>query len=347
MWKNRLKKYRVDKGLTQTKIAKQVGVSQPNYQRWESGQAEIPDEKLKRLAFVLKATPEQLLGRHPPIEAGFYNDEIGDELNYFGEVSIHFAGGGKPLVLSISDAEFSKLHHDLQTDRNYVMVKSLCNQTVLIRTEAISDLYLADEASDSFGPEHYEDDGYENHFNKQIPDNRDWEIIEELQHGDANEYVLEDVKRVQEMIMITDDQYKELVADGRIKLEDLESEKAKNWKRTEEIFHYASRTTYQLSTGRRRSLYLDDREMYSAFWPFTDELDGEMTELIRIEYVNEAQYAFLNKRAFDYVMMPTHKFEAGQIDQAADEIDSIDDEDEPDAKQVTQKPIKKNGRKTN
>jgi transcriptional regulator with XRE-family HTH domain len=343
MIKNRLKQYRVDKGLTQTKLAKQVGVSQPNYQRWESGYAEIPEEKLKKLAFALKATPEQLLGRHPAIEAGFYNDEVGAELNYYGEVSIHFAGSGQPLVLSISDAAFSALHRELQSDRSYVWVKSLCNQTVLIRTKAIADLYLASEASDTFGPEHHDDDsGYQkNHFSLQIPDNRDWEIIEDLEHDDVDGYAPEDVERVQKMIMITDEQYKELVADGRIMPEDLEAEKEKNWKRTETYFSYANLTRYQLSTGKRREVWLYDSELYSAFWDFAEDLDGEMTtDLIRIEYENQDQYIFLNKHAFDYVMMPTHKFEAGQIDQAAEEIDALGD-DEP----VTKKPLKKPAKK--
>jgi hypothetical protein len=39
-------------------------------------------------------------------------------------------------------------------------------------------------------------------------------------------------------------------------------------------------------------------------------------------------------------MMPTHKFEAAQIDQAAEEIDALGD-DEPE----TKKPIKKHGKK--
>jgi transcriptional regulator with XRE-family HTH domain len=343
MIQNRLKQYRVEKGLTQARVAKQIGVSQPNYQRWESGSAEIPEEKLKKLAFALKATPEQLLGRHPPIKAGFYDDEIGAELNYYGEVAIHFAGGGKPLVLSISDAAFSKLHHELQTDRSYVWVKSLCNQTVLIRTKAIADLYLASDASDTFGPEHHDDDsGYhENHFSLQIPDNRDWEIIEELEHGDAEGYAPEDVERVQKMIMITDEQYQEFVSDGRIKPEDLEAEKEKNREETERRFSYANLTRYQLSTGKYREVWLDGSELYAAFWDFAEDLDGEMTnDLIRVECRNEDQYIFLNKHAFDYVMMPTHKFEAGEIDQVAEEIDALGD-DEPE----TKRPVKKTAKK--
>jgi hypothetical protein len=68
-----------------------------------------------------------------------------------------------------------------------------------------------------------------------------------------------------------------------------------------------------LSIGKRRELWLDGNELYSAFRDFADGLDGETTDdLIRIECANEDQYIFLNKHAFDYVMMPTHKFDAAR-----------------------------------
>src|SRR4051812_11672074 len=108
--KNNLKKFRVAAGLTQSKIASAVGITQPNYHRWEAGSAPIPPAKLKKLAKVLKASADTILGRHPPIEATFYDDSASPELNYYGEVSIHFCGGGEPLLLSISDGAFRQLH---------------------------------------------------------------------------------------------------------------------------------------------------------------------------------------------------------------------------------------------
>src|ERR1700722_1167372 len=107
--KTKLKQFRVRAGLTQAKLAKKVGVTQPNYQRWEAGAAPFPKEKLKKLPKALGASPEALLGRHPPKEARFYDDSAGDDLNYYGEVAIHFSGGGLPLLLSISEKKFSDL----------------------------------------------------------------------------------------------------------------------------------------------------------------------------------------------------------------------------------------------
>jgi hypothetical protein len=105
----------------------------PNYQRWEAGSAPIPEAKLKKLAKVLKTSPEAiLLDRHPPIETSIYDDSVSDKLSYYGEVSIHFCGGGASLLLSISEEAFTHLHRDLQGDLPFVTVESLANQTVAI-----------------------------------------------------------------------------------------------------------------------------------------------------------------------------------------------------------------------
>src|ERR1700731_754474 len=72
---NRLKFFRVKNAKTQTEAAKAAGVTQPTYQRWETGKAPIPENYLKKLAKFFKTTGPELLGRHPPKEAAFYDDE--------------------------------------------------------------------------------------------------------------------------------------------------------------------------------------------------------------------------------------------------------------------------------
>src|SRR5436305_8769424 len=131
--RTKLKQLRVALGMTQAGVAAAVGVTQPNYHRWESGAAPIPQAKLKKLARVLKTDPQAILGKHAPIEVALY----------YGEVSIHFLAGGAPLLLSISEGAFTRLHRDLQGDYAFVTVESLANQTVAIRTKAIADLYFS------------------------------------------------------------------------------------------------------------------------------------------------------------------------------------------------------------
>lgn len=318
--RNKLKQLRVSIGMTQAKIAQKTGVSQPNYQRWETGAAPIPADKLKKLAKALKTTPETILGKHPPIEAGFYDDSVGEDLNYYGEVSIHFHGSGAPLLLSISEGAFSRLHQDLQGESEFVTVESLANQTVVIRTKAIADLYFSSEACDDYGPEH---ETYKDHLEIQMPDPRDWEIVEALHCGDTEEFDEKDVKRVQKRIMITDEQYEKLVADGLIKPEDLDMEREKNKAETDMIFDMAIMTTYQLSTGQKRKIYIDQEdELFKAFYTLTDFGGDDVTDnLIHIAAEGRERIIFLNKSQIDYIVIPSHRYLQGRTELDAECLD--------------------------
>jgi transcriptional regulator with XRE-family HTH domain len=321
--KNKLKQFRVAADMTQAKVAAAVGVTQPNYHRWEAGSAPIPDAKLKKLAKALKTSPDALLGRHAPIRAGFYDDSVSDDLSYYGEVAIHFCGGGVPLLLSISEGTFTRLHGSLQGEAAFVVVQSLANQTVAIRTKAISDLYFSSEAYDDFGPEH---ETY-SHIALQIPDARDWEIIECIASGevDIEEFDQAHVERVRKMIMITDAQYEELVADGRIKAEDLATERAKNQSETDVIWDLALKTTYQLSDGKRRKVYVDGpAELYDAVYELVEYEDSVSADgMIRLEAEGSHRIVFINKAALDFIAVPTHQFEEGRVERDAEALDHM------------------------
>jgi transcriptional regulator with XRE-family HTH domain len=320
--KPKLKQFRVAAGLTQAKVAAAVGVAQPNYHRWEVGAAPVPEAKLKKLAKVLKASPEALLGRHPPISSSIYDDSVSDELSYYGEVAIHFCGGGAPLLLSISEEAFTSLHSDLQGGDAFATVRSLANQTVVIRISAVSDLYFSSEAYDDYGPEH---DTYANHFDIQIPDARDWEIIECLAYNDVGEdFSPPDVERVRAMVMITDEQYEKLVADGLIKVEDLDGERGKNQAETDWIMNLATKATYQFSSGgKQRSINVGSSEsLHEAFYELIDFSNSVSPDgMIRWETEGRHRIIFINKSELDYVAIPTHKYEEGRVERTAEELD--------------------------
>lgn len=308
--------------MTQAKLATAVGVTQPNYHRWESGAAPVPEAKLNKLARVLKTSPEAILGRHPPVEARLYDDSVSDDLSYYGEVAIHFSGGGNPLLLSISEDAFTHLHRDLQGDAAFVSVESLANQTVAIRTKAIADVYFSSEAYDDFGPEH---DVYAAHVSLQMPDARDWEIVECLASDEVGieDFDPTDVERVRNMIMITDEQYEKLLADGYIKSEDVDSERAKNQAETGRILDLARMTTYQLSNSQRRRVevyYPED--LYNALYEVVDS-DGGIAadDMIRLEIEGRHRIIFVSKSALDYVAIPTHKLKQGRVEAAAEDLD--------------------------
>jgi hypothetical protein len=263
-----------------------------------------------------------ILGRHPPVRSSLYDEAVSDDLSYYGEVAIHFCGGGEALLLSISEDAFTRLHRDLQGDAAFVTVQSLANQTVAIRAKAVSDLYFSSEAYDDYGPEH---GIYTNHIDARIPDARDWEIIEcfACDETGLDEFDPADVERVREMIMITDEQYEKLVADGLIKAEDLESERAKNQAETDRILNVALKSTYQLSTGKQRSVYVDGPEqLFEAFYELIDFDVGIPAEgMIRLEAEGRHRIIFINKEALDYVAIPTHQFEEGRVERTAEELE--------------------------
>ncbi|QDK70744.1 helix-turn-helix domain-containing protein [Lactococcus protaetiae] len=58
-----LKKLRNEKNLTQKQIAEDLGISQPNYQQWESGKRSPSGETLERLADYFQVSTDYLLGR--------------------------------------------------------------------------------------------------------------------------------------------------------------------------------------------------------------------------------------------------------------------------------------------
>ena len=320
----KLKQFRVNAGLTQTKLAKAVGVSQPNYQRWEAGSTQIPDDKLKKLAKVLKTSVEALLGRHAPIEAVLYNKSVGEELNYYGEVAVHFVGGGRPILLSISDSAYQRLYRDLQEALEFLTVESLANQTVIIRTKAIADLYFSSEAYDTYGPEHGD---YEDHIELQMPDPRDWEIVEALSFDDPDfvDFAAEDVKRVSERIMITDDQYDQLVKEGLIRPEERKAAKERDQKETNKIFDLAVQLKYQFSNGIVRTVNdYETKDLFEAFHLLVDYGEDIGSDLIRMPIAGWHRTAFINKDALDYVMMPTHRFNQGRLEVDAEELEELE-----------------------
>ena len=70
---------------------------------------------------------------------------------YYGEVAIHYLIGA-PLLLPVSYAEASDLITQFERGNTYLLVRSADNRTVLLRNDAIADIYVSSEAYDTYGP---------------------------------------------------------------------------------------------------------------------------------------------------------------------------------------------------
>ena len=68
MFKNQLKYYRKLNNLTQTQVAKKIGMSRQGYQHYEIGDNEPSLEILKRLCILFNCTADELLEIETPSE---------------------------------------------------------------------------------------------------------------------------------------------------------------------------------------------------------------------------------------------------------------------------------------
>ena len=73
MLKDRLKATRLEKGLTQTEIAKLLDTSYQNYANWERGVRTPKESTIQKLSEALGVTPDYLTGQNYVINLEPYN----------------------------------------------------------------------------------------------------------------------------------------------------------------------------------------------------------------------------------------------------------------------------------
>ena len=111
---NRLKELRKSRGLTQTEVAKQIGISQNSYSYWENGKVKIDNNSLKRLADLFNVTVDYILDRN----TGNLNNNKGKWINVYGKIA---AGIPIEAIEEIIDQE--EISADMATHGEYIALK--------------------------------------------------------------------------------------------------------------------------------------------------------------------------------------------------------------------------------
>lgn len=300
---NQLKKYRLLAGLSQEDLASRVGVSQPTYQRWESEKSPVPPRKLNALCEALSVPSTILVGPHIPKPAQPYDEAVPEDWRYYGEIAFHFAGGGRPLLLSISESEHTELFRQLQDDSFYVVVTSLSNQRVAVRRSAITDVFLSSEAYDSFGPE----DASYDRPPVLLADPRDWDVIEAF--GDELGYDGDDPEieaRIEEILYpISGKEFERLLTEKVMSEEAVEESRLRQESRALRIIELAASASYQLSTGAiRRFTRFED--LYESFFTVFEHPYMEESPILIREEDGYHRSVFINPRNMDYICLPNH-----------------------------------------
>lgn len=302
--------------MTQTELADAMAISQPDYQKWESDTKKIPTGKINKLAKLLNATKEEILGLPKRFDLMGIDESIGDENKYYGEVAFHFESKDSSLLLPISKAECERLHGLLQGDVFYLTVESLDNRLVFIRRSALKDVFFSSEAYDDFGPESHEDQlGI-------FPDDEFWDVVENLEYleGFSDEHRPSKFEEaVLSQIRLTEAQIDELIKSGDIAEEDRENVRNEARETTKKFLARSRNIVWQFSSGQVRNAYcMEDgliNEVFSSF-----EMTEDKTLYLPVEGYHRSIY--INAEALDFISVPTHKFHAGELENIEKDLDN-------------------------
>lgn len=313
MRRSPLKKQRLQLGLTQQEVASKLGISQPNYHRWETGTAQVPKAQLKRLARVLRVTPDELLDKPKPFDYWGTDEGAEDERKYFGELALHFAGGSYPLLLPISELSRRLTYRQLSGDSLFIVVVTLDNRTVLIRRSAIADAYFSSEAYDDYGPDEYDNGGHLGVF----PDDVFWHIAEYLYelHLLDEEYESEEIENVVRLIHAYQPEEVEAAEDT--------------------FYSRANNVEWRLTSGRVGRAAVDREELMESFgrYHLVPEIAADMAMDNYREDEDEHflhlpvdggyhRSVLINVSNLDWISLPTHKWRETTLDEAEREVDS-------------------------
>ena len=316
MAKQTLKKLRVEAGMTQIQVATAMGVSQPNYQRWESGSAPVPKTKLKKLARTLKTSVDELLGKPADFDLFGADRNVPDHRTYFGELAIHFERGA-PILLPVSQEMRSNLYRQLSARSTFIAVESLDNRMIFIRRNAVTDIYISSEAYDTFGPEEYVD-----HLGV-APDDDFWKIVESLDYLEdiRDEFEESRIEEVVGQVRMTEAALDELIKTGNVAPEDREKVWEESIGLTEKLLSRAQTVSWQFSSGQLRHEYVhESRPLYEAFSLL--ELDDDPEGVICLPLEGYHRTIAIRKSAVDYVSIPKHKFHEGSIECVEEELNA-------------------------
>lgn len=138
---NDLRQLRLKAGLTQKQIAEALGVPLSTYRRWETGSSEAPKDISAKLMAIMGTPVGNVLEGSPPREPDITDDEW-EDISFYGHMVVHFQGVGQPLILSLDIDEYARTYRLLQEQRKFITISSTHNETVIVRTAAVADVFF-------------------------------------------------------------------------------------------------------------------------------------------------------------------------------------------------------------
>lgn len=314
-----LRKLRLRQFKTQADVAESMGVSQPNYQRWESGSAPVPEGQQKKLAKVLHCTVEEIIGEPIPFDPiGIKAFNISDDHTLFGLIVISFGVRGT-LTLPVSVADYDRLFEDLQKKVPFVRTKTFDNRTIFIRPDAVSDVQFIREESDRFVT--YQEENKCEDFLGEYPDEKFWTLMEYMHEPfmlpECEDIPEEEFDHVVDHLLGRDEEkdQEEETPDTPApeRAERIKQENDDN--ALEKFYQRATAVTWQLSSGQQRSqgdVEADDLVEIVSYLELDMAGEDFHYDLLPFKADEDSLSFFIRKAHLDYIWLPTRLLDEGE-----------------------------------
>jgi len=293
---NDLRQLRLKAGLTQKQIAEALCVPLSTYRRWETGSSKAPKDISAKLTAIMGTPVRNVLEGSPPREPDITDDEW-EDISFYGHMVVHFQGAGQPLILSLDIDEYARTYRLLQEQRKFITISSTHNETVIVRTAAVADVFFSHSEYADCGPEVSVRDLVSNPFYDD-----DWSIIEEIAKDE-----MKTARSGHESYLRVRTQLASL-GDITHAIAVLTAGAPNHNNPLATIFERATRVIYQLAGGRKRSVPSTDGAILEAFWMYIDNSNSSQNDYILFPAEGFLRTIFINFNAVDYITVPTHQF---------------------------------------
>jgi transcriptional regulator with XRE-family HTH domain len=316
-----LKKARLRMNLSQSEIAEMVDVNQSTYQRWENSN-KIPTGKLPILAKILRITVNKLVDADADNFYFIQSDDGRLQRNYFGELAVHFKSKTS-LLFSISVEQRNSFFKNFFGDSPIIPVSGMNNRSYLISRDSILDVYASDDASDSFGPEKYVQDGVGlSSFN-----DLEWSLIEQCDHGEFIDIPeglsLEQSARLIALCGLQPSDYEDVFPEG-FDFSAAESITKLTNEELTSILSIARQVKWELSDGTVRQSGYGESEALRGIIRFF-EMDGDADdEGIYLDFNASAFSVAIRASSMNYLSVPSHALDNATLEMREEELDQDD-----------------------
>lgn len=289
-------------GISAQSAANALKVPLGTLLQWKKGSLPVPAEYLSRLAELLGTTPKALQVNPEPYDfSGLL--ALPDTRTYFGEVAFHFSSGGPPLLASLSQDQRKKTMAALCTDRAFVQLNTLQNQTIFVRNSAVTDVFFTGDSCGEYGPEE------ENYTAPVIcePNPLFWEAVGEICGAFEEEYGDDELRLLlepKESDFNIDFSGRVLNEQERLAAFQQAKEEASN------IFSNATCVQWQMGTQRRCQLIDSYTRMYDSVKHLKNAKLISLMSLKPICFTTDEEQCLIHIKpsTLDYITFPTHKY---------------------------------------